>query len=99
MGRYGMLQCAANFSNGYGGKNCKNCVTIDNESHRINVCPLWRDINLCNVQESLDYSLIHSEAETEITKIVEMIISMQDLGNNRNAMRNEKCLLMYGTVS
>ena len=81
MGGYGMLQCTANFSNGYEGKNYKNCDAIDIESHRIDVCPLWRDINLCNVQESLDYSLIHSEAEIEITKIIEMIISMWDLGN------------------
>ena len=35
MGRYGMLQCAANFSNGYGGKDCKKCKVEDNAMNNI----------------------------------------------------------------
>ena len=31
LGQYGMLQCAANFSTGYGSKNCKTCNVIDND--------------------------------------------------------------------
>ena len=43
MGRYGMLQCAANYGTGYGGKDCKICKEVDNESHRINNCSLGKD--------------------------------------------------------
>ena len=48
MGRFGMLQCAANFSNGYRGKKCGRCKVEDNESHRINDCLEWKHINLKN---------------------------------------------------
>ena len=90
MGRYGMLQCAANFANGHGGKDCRNCGVIDNEHHRINDCPVWKDINLLNNTECLDFNLIHSDTEVEVLKVVETIITLWDLGNNRNCMRNEK---------
>ena len=36
MGRYGMLDCKANFSMGYGGKMCNECDVEDNENHRLN---------------------------------------------------------------
>ena len=81
-----MLQCAANFSNGYGGKECGRCKVEDNESHRINDCVEWKHINLKNSDESIDYELIHSENEEESLKVVRQIISMWDLGNNRNSM-------------
>ena len=88
MGRFGMLQCAANFSHGFGGKNCKKCKVVDNESHRINNCVEWEGINLLKSNEILDYNLIYSEDENESTKVVQQILSMWDLGNNRNCMRS-----------
>ena len=48
MGRFGMLQCAANFSNGNRGKECGRCKVEDNKSHRINDCLEWKHINLKN---------------------------------------------------
>ena len=86
MGQFGILQCAANFSNGYGGKECKTCKIEDNESHRINDCPEWAHINLVNSDKSIDYELIHSENEDDSLRVVRQIISMWDLGNNRNSM-------------
>ena len=87
MGRYGMLQCAANFSNGYGGKSCKRCKVEDNEQHRMNECPEWRGINRQNQNEPMDYNMIYSDDERSVSKVVERIISMWDLGNNKNSMR------------
>ena len=87
MGRYGMLQCAANFSNGYGGKECGKCKVIDNESHRMNKCPEWAHINLSKSNDSINYDLIHSANQDESIHVVRHIISMWDLGNGRNSMR------------
>ena len=87
MGRFGMLQCATNFSNGYGGKDCARCRVEDNEMHRINECPLWIDINLINSGTSIDFDLIHSDNVGESMKVIEQIITMWDLGNNCNSMR------------
>ena len=88
MGRYGMLQCAANFSNGYGGKNCRRCNVLDDETHRMNNCPEWSDINLLNDNECIDYNLIHTDNVDDSMKVVGQIIAMWDLGNNRNCMRS-----------
>ena len=87
MGRYGMLQCAANFEKSYGGKNCRECSVIDDENHRINECKVWEHINLYNVNEKLDFDLIYSENTVHCIKIVERILIMWDLGNGRNTMR------------
>ena len=88
MGQYGMLQCAANFSNGYGGKNCQSCSVEDNESHRMNHCPEWSNINLANSNENIDYESIYSENVEDSMKVVRKIIELWDLGNNRNCMRS-----------
>ena len=88
MGRYGMLQCAANFSHGYGGKNCTTCGVEDNESHRMNHCSEWSDINLANSEDCIDYELIYSENDDESITVVHKIFTMWDLGNNKNCMRS-----------
>ena len=88
MGRHGMLQCAANFSNGYGGKMCGKCGVEDNENHRINFCTEWSGINLSDNDDKIDYELIFSDNETESMKVVEKIIDIWDLGNGKNCMRS-----------
>ena len=87
MGRFGMLQCAANFSNGYGSKNCRKCGVINNESHRMNDGPEWIEINLVNADEKVNFELLYSGNATESKKVVQQILTMWDLGNNRNSMR------------
>ena len=89
MGKYGMLQCAANYSNGYGSKNCPRCQLVDNENHRINECQEWSEINCASINEKLDFSLIQSDVETSVMSIVQQILSMWDLGNGNNCMRKE----------
>ena len=88
MGRYGMLQCAANFSSGYGGKNCRECGVVDDEEHRINHCSLWSDINLSKCDVKADFGHILSDDDQESMKIVDIIVNMWDLENGRNCMRS-----------
>ena len=45
MGRYGMLDCRANFSRDYGGKLCEECKVIDDKRHRINFGQKYSPIN------------------------------------------------------
>ena len=87
MGRFGMLQCAANFSSGNGGKNCRVCKVPDDEGHRINECPLWKDINLSESHEKIDFAQINSFDMNYIMRVIRIILSMWDLGNGRNEMR------------
>ena len=87
MGRYGMLECAANFENKYGGKKCRTCNVIDNESHRINSCKVYESINLCNSSESIDFNCIYSNETVKCMKVVERILMTWDLVNGKNVMR------------
>ena len=89
MGRFGMLQCAANFSMGNGGKDCSNCRVLDNESHRINVCPLWAKTNYTSSQENVDFSAINSNTVKDVMRVIEVILRMWDLGNGNNSMRTD----------
>ena len=88
MGRYGMLQCAANFSDGYKSKLCTRCNVTDNEDHRMNNCPVWSDINLYGCDEKINFEDIHSDNEIESMTVVKKILEIWDLGNNKNSMRN-----------
>ena len=88
MGRYGMLQCASNYSMGSGGKMCRNCGITDDENYRINDCVLWATTNLFNSHDKLDFDTIHSDDEVESMKVVERVLMMWDLANGKNIMRN-----------
>ena len=87
MARYGMLQCAANFSCGYGTKTCRECDAIDDENHRINHCKLWYKNNLSLSDEKIDFTDVYSEDRNKSFKVIERVLMMWDLGNGKNAMR------------
>ena len=87
MGRYGMLQCAANYSMGYATKLCKECGVTDDEEHRINHCKLWIDTNLSTSCEKLNFDDIYSDDRVKSLKVVERVLLMWDLGNGKNIMR------------
>ena len=57
--RFGMLECGQNFQ-GTLNQLCNRCDTIDNEHHRLNNCIRWRDINLYDTIEKVDFNMIYS---------------------------------------
>ena len=89
MGRYGMLKCASNFSNGHGTKICEACNTIDDEDHRINHCTKWRNTNLYTSTEEIDYGDIYSEDTDKCFTILEIILSLWEMENGKNEMRQD----------
>ena len=76
MGRYGMLNCNANFSSGYGNKNCSTCGVPDDESHRINYCIKYKEVNLYEFDEKIDYSMILSDNLESVMKVVKIILKL-----------------------
>ena len=79
-----MLECAANYATKHGGKDCKQCGTLDDENHRINDCKVWQERNLYNHDLKLDFQLIYSNDVNECSSIIEKIVSLWDLANGRN---------------
>ena len=89
MGRYGMLKCRANFSSSFKDKNCPKCKSIDDVNHRMNNCILFRNINLFDSNDKVDYSLIYSDDLNDVLKVVTVILKMWDLGFGKNDMRDQ----------
>ena len=88
MARYGMLECSKNYSHKYGTKTCKECLTIDNEEHRLNNCKRWRNVNLFNYDVEIDFNLIYSQNVEILKSIASILQSVWNLENHCNEMRS-----------
>ena len=87
MGRYGMLDCKANFSMGYGGKYCHQCNAEDDEGHRINDCVRFRNINRHHKVEKIDFDKLYSDKLEHVLPVIKSILSMWDLEHGKNKMK------------
>ena len=88
MGRYGMLDCSNNYEVKYKRKNCMQCNEIDNESHRINSCPKWKNINFYDSDIKVDFLDIYSSDSDMLSKMAGVVLGIWDLANGKNEMRN-----------
>ena len=88
MARAGMLECAANYRNKYRTKNCRDCNTIDDECHRINVCKKYAGTNNYEKNQQFDYNLVYSDTTEDLETAAETILNVWDLANGKNKMRN-----------
>ena len=86
MGRYGMLDCANNFENKYHSKICGTCGDTDDECHRVNFCRKWESINYYASNRKVDMQLMHSHEKGDLEEIADVILSIWDLRNGKNAM-------------
>ena len=87
MGKYGMLDCANNYANMHGGKQCRQCEAIDNESHRINDCKRYENINRRTSAEKINFDDIYSDDIDKVRNVVRCILSMWDLERGKNVIR------------
>ena len=78
MGRFGMLDCASNFTNKYGGKDCHTCGVKDDENHRINECVTYQSINRRNCDVKIDFDDIFCESHEKVLNVVRCILSIWD---------------------
>ena len=86
MGRYGMLDCRANFSNGYGDKMCDLCGMIDDEKHRMNECEKYKGVNHCDDQHKISFDDIYHDDMERVKPVIDSILTMWDLKNGKNKM-------------
>ena len=86
MGRYGMLDCANNFQNGYKSKLCDACNKTDDENHRINECIKWKISNPVTLNEIFDYEKIYSNDIEDLEFASDIVLNKWDLKNGRNCM-------------
>ena len=73
---------------GSGIKSCNECGVNDDESHRINDCQKYRAINKFDHLVKVDFESIYSDELENLMPIVETILSLWDLGHNKNNMKD-----------
>ena len=83
-----MLECGNNFK-GTINQLCNRCNKIDDEDHRLNHCPLYKDINNCNGNKKTDFSLIYSESITDLRHVIPDIMRVWNLKNANGSMSSE----------
>ena len=87
IGMCGMLECANNFKYGYGGADCKLCGVVDDEDHRINMCPKYGECNLYQSQLKYDFGSIHSDDVETVDRTIEVVMHIWNLKNGKNEMK------------
>ena len=84
--RFGMLECGKNFK-GTLNEMCSFCCNvIDDEEHRLNVCPKYDHLNYCNDAELVKFETIFSENIDDIKLIISRISTIWNIKTGHGSM-------------
>ena len=72
LARYGLLECGKNYK-GTMKETCDSCNCIDDEDHRLNYCIKWRNLNLYESSEKIDFKLLYSNSLVDIRHVISKI--------------------------
>ena len=89
MSRYGMLKCGKNFKTGLGSDVCLECGVTDDESHCINHCKKWKNVNGYNREEKIDFEMVYSGDIEKLKTISSEIMKMWMIEYGKNEIRTE----------
>ena len=70
--RFGMLQCGKNYK-GTMSETCNYCNVIDDENHRLNDCPLLRNVNLADTRCRIDFNDVFSSDINVLRPVIKEI--------------------------
>ena len=83
--RYGMLECGRNFK-GTLKETCDLCNCIDDENHRLNYCPKWKDRNLHDKDMKIDFNNVYSNDTDVLRDILKVISTVWNTYNAHGTM-------------
>ena len=86
--RYGMLECGKNFK-GSLKQMCEQCNDIDDEHHRINHCPKWKENNLAEMDDKIDFNLIYANDIVVIRSIIPLIECIWNTKTAHGTMKSD----------
>ena len=85
MARYGMLECGKNFK-GTLNEICSTCLCPDNEEHRLNECPSYKDRNYHSSLDKIKFETIFSEDIGVVKEILTRINAVWNTHMGRGSM-------------
>ena len=74
MSQNGMLECGKNMK-GTISEKCQSCDILDDENHRLNYCPKWRNSSNGDV----DFNDIYSSDSRKLDRIIHEIENIWEL--------------------
>ena len=84
--RFGMLECGKNFK-GTMSKMCSVCCNIvDDEEHRLNICPKYNQHNYCENSDLVKFETIYSDNIDDIRLIISRIASVWNVKTGHGSM-------------
>ena len=85
--RYGMLECGRNFK-GTMSELCGNCHCIDDEEHRLNICPLYSNVNYHDCPVKTKFETIFSGDIDTIRLILTRIATVWNTGTGQGMINS-----------
>ena len=72
LARCGMLECGKNFK-GTIPDICRECGVVDDESHRLNRCVLWKHLNFSETANGVDFGTIYVNDYVKLLPVIQSI--------------------------
>ena len=86
LARHGMLECGSNFK-GTMSQMCRTCNTLDKESHRLNECSIFDNINFAKHALKKNFDNVHSDDNDVLDSIICDIEKIWELRYANGCMR------------
>ena len=83
--RYGMLECGRNFK-GTMSEYCNVCMCIDDEEHRLNVCPKYENANFIKEPQKLNFNTVYKDNINDLKLIISRIANVWNVSNGNGSM-------------
>ena len=80
-----MLECGQNYK-GTVSETCSLCNCLDNENHRLNFCPKWKETNFYNAHDKVDFEKIYSKDMNEVRRVITAIHRVWNTENAHGTM-------------
>ena len=68
---------------------CEQCNNIDDEHHRINHCPKWKENNLAEMDDKIDFNLIYANDIVVIRSIIPLIECIWNTKTAHGTMKSD----------
>ena len=88
LARYGVLECGKNYK-GTMKEICETCNCSDDENHRLNYCPKWKNMNLYEITEKLNFDRLYSDSLVDIRRLTNVIENVWNTRTANGSIRTE----------
>ena len=83
--RFGMLECGKNFK-GTMNEICNTCNVTDNENHRLNECPTYKNVNFFESQQKVDFNDVFSKDLNILRPVIKQIEKVWNVRTGHGSM-------------